>query len=293
MIQFNVQKKLDAPGGEMLLDLQGEFPQGQLITIFGESGAGKTSLLRIFAGLLMPETGKIIVNQQTWFDNRKGINLSPQKRKIGFVFQDYALFPNMTVQKNIEFAAKNRQNKKEITDLFDLFNLGELLNKKPETLSGGQKQRVALARAIASKPEILMLDEPLSALDHVMRSKLQDYILTVHKKYNLTTFLVSHDVGEIFKMADKVIVLDNGKITNQGTPSEVFSNKHISGKFQFTGEIIRIEKEDVIYVVTVLIGNSMVKVVSEEKEIHQFSIGDKVLVASKAFNPIIQKIQSK
>ena len=163
-------------------------------------------------------------------------------------------------------------------------------DRKPTSLSGGQQQRVALARALVRKPQILLLDEPLSAIDHEMRSKLQDYILLVHKKYQLTTIMISHDMGEIIKMSDTLYVLKNGMIEKQGPPLSVFTHKNISGKFQFTGEIIKIEKEDVIYVLTILIANTVVKTVMMPSEIHQFSIGDTVLVASKAFNPLIQKM---
>ncbi len=135
-----------------------------------------------------------------------------------------------------------------------------------------------------------MLDEPLSALDIKMRSLLQDYILKVHKEFNLTTILVSHDIGEIIKMSDKIFILDEGKITRQGLPIQVFSNKQVSGKFQFAGEIISIDKEDVVYIVTILIGVNIVKIVAVESEIQSMLPGDKVMVTSKAFNPLLQKI---
>ena len=135
-----------------------------------------------------------------------------------------------------------------------------------------------------------MLDEPLSALDIQMRSLLQDYILKVHKEFSLTTILVSHDIGEVIKMSDKIFIIDEGKITRQGTPIEVFSNKKVSGKFQFVGEILSIDKEDVVYIVTILIGVNIVKIVAVESEIHSMRVGDKVMVASKAFNPLLQKI---
>lgn len=290
MIKLNLHKKLRTSGGEMNLQVETEIKTGSLTTIYGPSGAGKTSVLRMLAGLLTPDNGNIELNGKLWFESTQKINLKPQLRKVGFVFQDYALFPHMTVRENLKFALENKQSSSVINELIELVELGDLENRKPQTLSGGQKQRVALARALVRKPELLMLDEPLSALDHAMRSKLQDYILQIHKEYNLTTLLVSHEMGEVFKMSDEVIVLDEGKIIKQGDPSVLFSNQQVSGKFQFTGEILNIQKEDIIYIISVLIDNNLVKVVADEREAVQLSVGDKVLVASKAFNPIIQKI---
>ena len=243
MIQISLQKKLRAANGEMQLDVDIEIEQGMLVTLYGNSGAGKTSILRMIAGLMQPDKGLINVNEKCWLDTRKGISFKPQQRKTGFVFQDYALFPNMTVRENLEYALEKGQNKTIVNELVNIIELKDLQQRKPGELSGGQKQRVALARALVRKPAILMLDEPLSALDIKMRSLLQDYILRVHKEFNLTTILVSHDIGEIIKMSDKIFILDEGKITRQGLPIEVFSNKQVSGKFQFAGEIISIDKK--------------------------------------------------
>ncbi|WP_074405612.1 MULTISPECIES: ATP-binding cassette domain-containing protein [Aquimarina] len=290
MIHIALQKELTAANGAMQLDVSISIEQGQLVTLYGDSGAGKTSILRMIAGLLQANEGRIIVNQNIWLDTKNGICLKPQQRKIGFVFQDYALFPNMTVKENLLFAVEKRQNKEIVNELIDIIELGDLQDRKPLNLSGGQKQRVALARALVRKPEILMLDEPLSALDIKMRTKLQDYILKVHKQFNLTTILISHEIGEVIKMSDTVFSIKNGKIIRQGKPIEVFTTKQISGKFQFSGEIIQIEKEDIIYIVTILIGSNFVKIVAEEDDIKTITVGDKVIVASKAFNPLLQKI---
>lgn len=290
MIDFSVQKMLKGPEGEMLLNVNTCIEKGSLTTIYGKSGVGKTSLLRIMAGLLQPDKAKIIVNGKTWANSEKNIFLSPQKRRAGLVFQDYALFPNMTVKENIEFAFNGEKSQGEVNVLLKTTELTELQNRKPETLSGGQQQRVALARALAQKPEILLLDEPLSALDRDMRIKLQHYILEVHKKYELTTLLVSHDVSEILKLSNKVMVIEDGKVTREGSPAEVFTNTQLSGKFQFTGEVTALEKHDFIFIVTVLIGQQQVKVVVDENEAASFTLGDTVLVASKAFNPVIRKV---
>jgi len=215
MIQAHIYKTLSTANGKMLLDIQLNIKKGQFVTLYGPSGTGKTSTLRTLAGLLSVDKGQIVVDDKIWFDSEKKINVSPQQRRIGYVFQDYALFPNMTVRKNLEFALEKDQDRSIIQELITIVELEELQHRKPETLSGGQQQRVALVRALVRKPEILLLDEPLSALDIKMRTKLQDYILKVHRKYELTTILVSHDVGEIMKMSDEIYCLENGKISLQ------------------------------------------------------------------------------
>jgi len=290
MIGLDFEKELQAAEGKMNLRINTTIEKGQLITLYGDSGAGKTSTLRMLSGLMQPDSGKIVVNETSWFDAESKINLSPQKRKIGYVFQDYALFPNMTVRQNLEFALQKGASGKNINELIEIIELGALQNRKPESLSGGQQQRVALARALVQQPEILLLDEPLAALDNKIRIKLQDYILSVHREYNLTTILISHDIGEIIKLSSKLIILEKGKIVQTGHPEEVFMNRRISGKFKFTGEVIKIVQEEVVYIVTVLIQSDLVKVIVQEPEIKDLKVGDKVVVASKAFNPILYKV---
>ncbi len=286
-ISISLQKQLNAAAGKMLLDIDFNIEQGKFITIYGNSGAGKTSILRIIAGLLTPDKGQIAVHDKIWLDTAKGIRLTPQQRKIGFVFQDYALFPNMTVVENLTFALDKGQEVKIISALIDIMELGELADKKPTTLSGGQQQRVALARALVRKPEILMLDEPLSSLEIKMRSKLQDYIMKVHREYNLTTILVSHDIGEIIKMSDYIYELSNGKVINHGNPKEVLTGSQVNEPFQIIGEIMVIKSEGIIQA---LVDNAMIEIPATEKEVKQLSVGDKILISQKLVNPTIQKI---
>ena len=291
-MKLKLHKWLHSTGGEMDLSMNFNILEGQFITLFGESGAGKTSVLRMIAGLMEPDEGLINVNDQIWYDSEKKINLNPQKRNIGVVFQDYALFPNMTVRENLQFALQKGQNHKVINELIEIVELGSLESRSPLTLSGGQKQRVAIARAIVQRPKILLLDEPLSALDAKIRIKLQDYLLDLHRSFGLTTILISHDVSEIFKLSDHVIKMKQGSILKQGSPTEVFINQEISGKFKFAGEVLHIEKQEVIYVITVMIQSTIVKVVAQESEVTDLHIGDRVMVASKAFNPIIYRIDA-
>ena len=221
MIQASLKKKLFAAKGEMYLDVDMEIGAGELVALYGGSGAGKTTILRMLCGLTLPDNGHIAVQEQTWFDTAKKINLRPQQRDVGIVFQDYALFPNMTVKENLAFALDKKQSPAIVEELLDLMELAKLYNLKPSLLSGGQRQRVALARAIVRKPKLLLLDEPMSALDTTLRLKIQDYIMRVHERFHLTTILVSHDILEVVRLAKKVFVIDHGKLIQQGVPGEI------------------------------------------------------------------------
>lgn len=290
MIKIDIKKTLHTSDGKIILKINKEIINGDFLTIFGKSGSGKTTLLRIIAGLDIPDSGKIIVDNETWFDSSKGINISTQKRNIGFVFQDYALFPNMTIRQNLEFALNNKKNSHKIDEILEMMELTNLSNSMPNTISGGQKQRVAVARTLMRNPKILLLDEPLSALDNTMRSKLQNELLTVHKRFCLTSILVSHDISEVFKLSNRVLKIAFGQITSDGSPNSVFSNLNLSGKFKVTGEVISIVKADILFIVNILVNNEIIKITSVKKDIENINIGDNVLVSSKAFNPILTKI---
>jgi len=287
MISIDLVKPLHTSSGILDLEVSLQLEAHQRLAIYGESGVGKTSILRMVAGLLKPARGKIVVNNSVWFDSAKGVDIKPQNRNVGFVFQDYALFPTMSVRRNLLFAAGKQSTPAIIDELIDVMKLTELQNKYPETLSGGQKQRVALARALVQKPEILLLDEPFSAIDRNQREIIQSFLRERFKE--TTLILVTHDVGEIHKLADRVCVIKDGKVTMAGTPPEVFS-RQLSAKFSFTGTVLEIAQEDVLYVVTVLIGAQSVRVVAHDNEVADLHVGDEVIVASKAFNPVIQKV---
>ncbi len=290
MIELAFHKTLHSADGTMPLRVDLRIKQGSFACLYGKSGAGKTSFARIVAGLLAAEAGRIRVNGATWYDSEAGIELRPQQRSVGFVFQDYALFPNMTVEENLSFALRRGQDAGIVRDLIELIELGGLRDRRPAMLSGGQRQRVALARALVQTPALLLLDEPLAALDAAMRARLQQYILRVHREYRLSTILISHDVSDILKMADTLLHLEHGGIVWQGPPAKYFGRSSLSGKFQFSGELIAIEAQDVVFILSILIGGNVVKVVADESEVKALRIGDRLLVASKAFNPIIRKI---
>ncbi|MEA3353298.1 MAG: ATP-binding cassette domain-containing protein [Campylobacterota bacterium] len=282
MIKIEIDKKLHGSSGEMDLNVNLEINQGDFIALAGQSGSGKTTLLRILAGLEEAH-GVIKVGDEIWLDEK--VNLKSQKRKIGFVFQDYALFPNMSVEENLLFVQKD----KELTShLLDITGLAKLKNRLPNTLSGGQKQRVSLCRALMNRPKLLLLDEPLSALDPAMRTKLQNEILTLHKEFGTTTIMVSHDPSEIYRLSSRVVVLDHGNIINDGTPKDVLLKTSGSAKFSFEGELLDVIKVDVINIAIVSIGQQLVEVVVSNEEIKSLKIGDMVNISTKAFNPMIK-----
>ena len=286
MIEINIIKPLYTADGIINLKVNKKINKGDFLTLFGKSGSGKTTLLRILAGLETPQSGKIVVDKEIWFDSSKKINLPPQKRNVGFVFQDYALFPNYTVLENLLYVNKdiNLAN-----HLLNLTELNELKNRYPQTLSGGQKQRVSLCRAMMNRPKILLMDEPLSALDTNMRTKLQNEILTLHKEFETTTIMVSHDPSEIYRLANRVVVLNEGKIINDGLPKDVLLKTSGSAKFSFEGELLDILKVDVIHVAIISIGQQIVEVVIGNDEIKNLKVGDKIRVSTKAFTPVVSQ----
>lgn len=291
MIQAQINKRLIGANGSFELDVELQIAKGEFVALYGPSGVGKTTLLRCLAGLEQADQANIKFNGNTWVDTRLRISLEPQLRRVGYMFQDYALFPNMTVRGNVEFAFRKGSSPHRINELIELMNLGELQHQKPEMLSGGQKQRVALARALASEPSLLLLDEPFSALDVAMRSRLHNEVLRLQRSLGITTIIVSHDVSEVYKLATRVFVMEAGRIGQHGSPADVFSAGQTSGKFRFTGEILALESMDVLYSLTVLVGNQIVRVVAMPEEALKLSVGDAVMLVSKAFNPMILKLE--
>jgi molybdate transport system ATP-binding protein len=194
MISIDIEKKLKSYRGQHILQIKQQFAAGTITKIYGPSGAGKTTLLKTIAGFTDPEKGKIIVNDVVWFDTGTKINLPPQNRMAGFVFQDYALFPNMTVQEHLAYATTDKE---WINRLLAIGKLEPFATHKPEYLSGGQQQRLAILRALAIKPKILLMDEQFSALDPESKSTLIDVLKVVFEELKTTVLIVTHNPQEL------------------------------------------------------------------------------------------------
>jgi len=213
MLNIDIHKALHGSQGEISLDIKIEINVGEFVVLMGESGSGKTTLLRVISGLEKAE-GEVTVEGKSWK------NLAPQQRSIGFVFQDYALFDNMSVEENLLFVKNDTSLAQNLLDLTELRGLSK---RNVKTLSGGQKQRVALCRAMMNKPKLLLMDEPLSALDTKMRELLQREIKKLHKMFGTTTIMVSHDTESAYTLADRIIVLEEGKIVKDGNKDVVLT----------------------------------------------------------------------
>lgn len=205
-------------GIEVLKNINLKIEKGEIVSILGPSGCGKTTLLNLILGLTQVSEGRII------FDGEDITQMPMEKRGFNIVFQDYALFPNLNVYENIVYGLKNKPNistTKEVQDLINLLGLGKHLTKKIEELSGGQKQRTALARTLVMKPKILLLDEPLSALDGVIKESIKQKIKEIARDFKLITIIVTHDPEEALTLSDKVLIVNEGQISQFGTPEEI------------------------------------------------------------------------
>ncbi|MEX8547103.1 MAG: sulfate/molybdate ABC transporter ATP-binding protein [Mucilaginibacter sp.] len=204
MIRIELEKKLNTYQGNYPLHVLLEMETGSLVKISGPSGAGKTTFLKLIAGLMLPDAGRILVDDEIWLDTSSKINLSPQKRKCGFVFQDYALFPNMTVQQQLEYATKDQEL---IKSLLDFGRLKPFVKHKPLQLSGGQQQRLAILRALAIKPKLLLMDEPFSALDFKTKTNLIEELQILLDKNSISTIIVTHNPQELKGLPGQNLVI--------------------------------------------------------------------------------------
>ncbi len=212
----HIQKSFD--GVSVLKDISIQVEDGEIVSILGPSGCGKTTLLNIILGIVEADAGTIVYNGE---DLTRTVM---EKRGFNIVFQDYALFPNLNVYQNITYGLKNKpgiSSQEEVEELIHLLGLEDHLNKRVDQLSGGQKQRVALARTMVMKPRILLLDEPLSALDGVIKESIKDRIKTIAREYHLTTIIVTHDPEEALTLSDRVLIIDQGTIAQYGRPAEI------------------------------------------------------------------------
>lgn len=212
----HIQKSFD--GVAVLKDISIQVEEGEIVSILGPSGCGKTTLLNLILGIVEADAGTICYNGEDL------TRAAMEKRGFNIVFQDYALFPNLNVYQNITYGLKNRpgiSSQEEVEELIHLLGLGEHLSKRVDQLSGGQKQRVALARTMVMKPRILLLDEPLSALDGVIKESIKDRIKTIAREFHLTTIIVTHDPEEALTLSDRVLIIDQGTIAQYGRPADI------------------------------------------------------------------------
>ncbi len=284
LLGINITIPLHGSTADMILDIDLEIEKGSFVALSGVSGSGKTTLLRVLAGL-EKANGEVVMDEAVWLSG--GRVLPPQNRGVGMLFQSYALFPNMSVEENLLYVSKDKALAQK---LMGMTGLTVLRDRKPRTLSGGQQQRVALCRAMMGRPQLLLLDEPLSALDPVMRAALQQEILSLHREFGTTTVMVSHEPSEIYRMAERVLVLEQGRIIADGSPREVLLRTMGSQKFSFEGEVLEVIPADVIAVAVIAIGQQIVEIVIGRAEAERLHLGDKVSVSTKAFAPTVAKI---
>ena len=207
-LELTVRKRLHC----FDMDLSLSCDDGRMLVLIGPSGGGKTTLVRMLAGLATPDEGRIVFHGETWFDSAWGINVTPQKRRIGYVFQEYTLFPHLNLYENAAFAAVD---KKEVDGLLALFGIGHLRRRKPHLVSGGERQRCALCQALARRPRMLLLDEPFSALDVVTRRGLREELKSLKKELDFPILYVTHDIGEALFLADEILPIVDGRIDRE------------------------------------------------------------------------------
>ncbi len=237
----NIKKKF---GKDVILeDINLSIEDGEIVSILGSSGSGKTTLLNIILGITDINEGTIE------FAGQDITNVDMEERGFNIVFQDYALFPNLNAYENIVYGLKNKPDistKEEVKELIELLGLKPHLEKKIDHLSGGQKQRVALARTLVMKPKILLLDEPLSALDGVIKESIKDKIKQIAKEFKLTTIIVTHDPEEALSLSDKVMILNQGKVSRFGTPREIIEEPKDQFVIDFILQQLEIKRNNIL-----------------------------------------------
>jgi molybdate transport system ATP-binding protein len=227
--------------GALDLDVALEVQAGECVALAGPSGAGKTSVLRVAAGLLHPRRGRVEAMGETWLETEAGIDLPPERRRCGYVFQEYALFPHLSAWQNVAYPLRGvprGERRARALGLLERFGLRELADARPRTLSGGERQRVALARVLARDPGVLLLDEPLSALDARTRAGASRELSAVLRDLEIPALLVTHDFGEAAQLGDRVGVIDAGRVVQEGTPTELAAAPRSAFVADFTGAVV-------------------------------------------------------
>jgi molybdate transport system ATP-binding protein len=227
--------------GALDLDVTLAVAAGECLALAGPSGAGKTTILRVAAGLLRPAQGLVEADGETWLDTERGIDIPPERRRCGYVFQDYALFPHLSAWQNVAYPLRGvsrRERRARAQELLERFGLGDHAEARPQTLSGGERQRVALARMLARSPGVLLLDEPLSALDARTRASASRELAAVLNDVRVPALLVTHDFAEAAQLGDRVGVIDAGRIVQEGTPTELAAAPRSAFVADFTGAVV-------------------------------------------------------
>ncbi|MEO8557575.1 MAG: molybdenum ABC transporter ATP-binding protein [Rhodospirillales bacterium] len=216
-IVVDVALRLD----EFVLQADLRLPGNGVTVLFGSSGAGKTSLINCIAGLVTPQRGRIAIGERVLFDAQAGIDLPPERRHVGYVFQDGRLFPHLTVASNLRYGVKHGSGAVAFDEVVELLGIGALLKRRPLTLSGGEKQRVAIGRALLSSPQLLLMDEPLASLDAARRAEILPYLERLRDHFALPIVYVTHDRAEAQRLAAHVVLIRTGQVVQQGAPAEV------------------------------------------------------------------------
>jgi molybdate transport system ATP-binding protein len=227
--------------GELELDAALEVAAGECLAVAGPSGAGKTSILRVIAGLLRPQRGQVRCGAEVWLDTASGRDVPPERRRCGYLFQEYALFPHLTAWQNVAYPLRGLprgERRRRAGELLARFGLDQLADARPRTLSGGERQRVALARALARRPDVLLLDEPLSALDARTRAAASRELAAVLREAEAPALLVTHDFTEAAQLGTRVAVVDGGRVVQEGTPSELAAVPSSAFVADFTGAVV-------------------------------------------------------
>ena len=225
MLAARIRKRFGNGGNAVVIDVHIQAAEGVTV-LFGHSGAGKTSILRAVAGIMVPDAGRITLGETVFFDSAAGVNMPMRRRGVGYVFQNHLLFPHMTAEQNALYGARGDAGKsapERVRDLFAMMGIEKTAGRRPHELSGGEQQRVALARALATDPAIMLLDEPLSSVDAATRARLTEEIADIQRRTGIPFLYVTHNQTEALRLGKTMILIDEGKVSQHGAPSELFN----------------------------------------------------------------------
>ena len=290
-------KTFRGEGRDFSLTVEFSAPAGISI-LFGASGAGKTTVLDCVAGLNAPDSGSIIAGELTLFDRAAGVNLPVARRRVGYVFQDLALFPHLTVEKNVAYGLRNctRANRqKRVAAMLESFGIQHLSRRKPAEISGGEKQRVALARALVTDPQVLLLDEPLAGLDAPTKSKILDDLRAWNEAHGIPILYVTHSREEVFALGERVFVLEDGRIVAQGSPHEVMTAPRQETVAQLTGfenvfEAVVVSAHEDRGTMTCLLEGSTLEI---ETPLLRAPVGSRLLVGIRAGDILLATVEPR